>query len=66
MSNAVTTKFKLLLSVNNIATCTTCLMYKKTQDSIKQSTANANQLLPILQNSEYTYQMSVECCQAMA
>jgi len=33
MSNVVTTEFKLLLSVNNTATCTTCLMYKNTNES---------------------------------
>jgi hypothetical protein len=62
MSKAVTIEFKLLLSVNNTATCTTCLMYKNTQESINQSIASASLLLPILQNSEYINQMSVECC----
>ena len=66
MYKGVTTECKLLLSVNNTATCTTCLMYKNKPESITQSTAPASQLLPILQNSEYTNQMSVECCHAMA
>lgn len=65
MSNVVTTEFQLYLSVNNTATCTTFLMYKNTQEGINKSIASASQLLPVLQNSEYINQMSVECCQAM-
>ena len=40
-------------------------MYKNTQEGINKSIASASQLLPVLQNSEYINQMSVECCQAM-